>query len=231
MTESLRLETWNGNEIRFVEKTGKWWAVAKDIAEALGYRDAEKATRHLPAKYKDIISSRCDTPKQGTTSTKYENPSLKSRARDTQEMIIINELGLYRLIMRSNKPEAETFQEWVYDVLKQLRQAENLEGFQVFRMLDKEHQKNAMERLRSNVPEVTKRHYMKANTIADKAVSLQYGLSSTLKKAAMTPDMLQARQALLDMAVDLIAFKERYNLDISVSNIVYQTVDTEKYTA
>ena len=30
-----------------------------------------------------------------------------------QEMLIINESGLYKLIMRSNKPIAEKFQEWV----------------------------------------------------------------------------------------------------------------------
>ena len=32
----LKVENWNGHEIRFVYKNGEWWAVAKDVAEALG---------------------------------------------------------------------------------------------------------------------------------------------------------------------------------------------------
>ncbi|WP_288061398.1 Bro-N domain-containing protein [Rodentibacter caecimuris] len=39
-----------------------------------------------------------------------------------QEMIFINEPNLYRVIFRSNKPEAETFQNWVFEeVLPQIR--------------------------------------------------------------------------------------------------------------
>ena len=38
---NIRTETWNGHEIRFVEKEpSEWWAVAKDVAKALGYKHA-----------------------------------------------------------------------------------------------------------------------------------------------------------------------------------------------
>jgi len=33
----LKIEEWNGHEIRFVWHDGEWWAVAKDVAKALGY--------------------------------------------------------------------------------------------------------------------------------------------------------------------------------------------------
>ena len=36
---------------------------------------------------------------------------------------VINEKGIYRLVMRSNKPEAEEFQDWVCDLLVELRKA------------------------------------------------------------------------------------------------------------
>lgn len=216
----MKIEKWNGHGIRFTEKDGEWWAVAKDVAEALGYRDAENASRHIPKKYKDTI--KCDTPKGCTTSEKGD--ASKSRARDTQDMIIINEPGLYRLIMRSNKPEAEAFQDWVYAVLKHLREAADLKGFEVFRMLDKEHQKAAMDKLHDTAQEINPKLYIAANTIANKAVALQYGLDKMQKKEDMTPAMLTDRQNYLTMAVDLMAVREKYNLSFSVSDRVYETI-------
>jgi prophage antirepressor-like protein len=32
----MRVENWNGHGIRFVDKDGEWWAVAKDVAAAYG---------------------------------------------------------------------------------------------------------------------------------------------------------------------------------------------------
>ena len=31
----MRIEEWNGYKIRFVEKDGEWWAVLKDVCDAL----------------------------------------------------------------------------------------------------------------------------------------------------------------------------------------------------
>lgn len=200
----MKIENWNGHSIRFTEKDGDWWAVAKDVAEALGYRDAENATRYLPKKYKDTL-------KECTLGGE-------------QNLTIINEPGLYRLIMRSNKPEAEAFQDWVYAVLKHLREAADLKGFEVFRLLDKEHQKAAMDKLHDTAQEINPKLYIAANTIANKAVALQYGLDKMQKKEDMTPAMLTDRQNYLTMAVDLMAVREKYNLSFSVSDRVYETI-------
>jgi len=37
---------------RFIEKDGEWWAVAKDVADALGFRDATVATQKMADRYK-----------------------------------------------------------------------------------------------------------------------------------------------------------------------------------
>ena len=50
----MKIENWNGHTIRFVKKDGEWWAVATDIAEALGHRDARTAIRILKDKYKGV---------------------------------------------------------------------------------------------------------------------------------------------------------------------------------
>lgn len=198
----MKTEIWNGFPIRFIEKEpGDWWAVAQDITDALGFAQAKDGSKRLPDKYKG--------------RTKVPTPS------GEQEMIILNEKGLYRLIMRSNKPEAEPFQDWVYDVLKTLREASGLEGFQVFRMLDKEHQNKAMKRLYDGIRSPVRVDFIKANVIANKAVSTRYGHPKMLKKEQMTPAMLAEREPILDDTVTAMAAKDSFGLDLSVSELVY----------
>lgn len=204
----MKTEYWNGYPIRFIEKESEWWAVAKDITDALGFSQAKDATRKMPAKYKGVH-------KVPITSEKAKCPA-------TQNMIILNEKGLYRLIMRSNKPEAEDFQDWVYEMLKMFRQSSGLEGFQIFRMLDKEHQKEMMGKLSHALQHPIRVDFIKANTIANKAVSTKYGYPKMVKKADMSPAMLVDRQGLLESTVELMGFKEKYHLDLSVSKEVYK---------
>lgn len=197
-----------------MEKDGEWWAVAKDITDALGFSQARDGTKKLPQKYK----GRYKVP---TTSEKVKSP-------ETQEMIVLNEKGLYRLIMRSNKPEAEEFQDWVYEMLKTLRQSSGLEGFQIFRMLDKDHQKDMMAKLNHSLRKPVRVDFIKANTIANKAVSLRYGYPKMIKKADMTPDMLVDRQDLLESVVDLMSVESRFHLGISVSEEVYKLAENDR---
>ena len=34
----MRVESWCGHDIRFIEENGEWWAILKDICDALGLR-------------------------------------------------------------------------------------------------------------------------------------------------------------------------------------------------
>ncbi len=205
---NLKTELWAGHEIRFVEKDSEWWAVAKDVSKALNFSQAKDATRKMPQKYKDA----------------YKVPTPGGE----QEMIILNEKGLYRLIMRSNKPEAEEFQDWVFEVIKQLRQSVGLEGFQVFRMLDKEHQKEAMGKLNQALREPIQVDFIKVNTIANKAVSNMYGCPKMVKKDNMTPEMLVDRQPILEDTVNLMSLIDKYGMDISVSQSIYNGLNIKK---
>ena len=88
-------------EIRFVEVEGKPYAVAKDVAKALGYSDTDQAIRkHC----KRAISQPVKTTGQ------------------VRNMKVIPEGNIYRLITRSKLPSAEKFETWVFDeVLPQIR--------------------------------------------------------------------------------------------------------------
>lgn len=80
--------------IRTMERDGAPWFVGKDVAAALGYKDATKAARE-----------RVDTEDRGVA--KMDTPS------GQQEMTIINESGLYALVLGSKLPTAKKFKRWV----------------------------------------------------------------------------------------------------------------------
>ncbi|HEQ9959841.1 BRO-N domain-containing protein [Streptococcus pyogenes] len=197
----MRTETWNGYTIRFVENNGEWWAVLADIAKALDLNP-----KFIKQRLGDEVVS--------------NNHVADSLGRQ-QEMLIVNEFGIYETIFSSRKKEAKTFKLWVFETIKQLRQSTGLEGFQVFRMFDKEHQKQAMNRLVNGLQNATKKDLIKANTIANKAVSNKYGLPKMVSKNEMTENMLRDREPILDETVELIKVKEKYGLNFSVSEAIY----------
>lgn len=198
----MKVENWNGYEIRFLEKDGEWWAVAKDIATALEYSKVDSMLRKLKPHQKDT--------------------HLLSTLGGKQELSIISENGIYKVIFGSKKKEAEEFQEWIFKIIKILRQSSGLEGFQVFRMLDKEHQKEMMGKLKKSLRNPVRVNFIKANTITNKAVSTKYGFPKMVKKEEMTPEMLVDRQELLESTVELMGVKEKYHLNISVSDQIYE---------
>lgn len=198
---NIRVENWNGFDIRFVEVSpNDWWAVLADLTEALGLV-AKKVKQRLP---KEVLS-------------KHPLPTTGG----IQRMLIVNEYGIYETVFESRKQEAKDFKRWVFSVLKHLRETTGLEGFQIFRMLDKDHQKEAMDRLKEKLRDPGKPDFIKANTIANKAVSSLFGHPKMLKKDQMTPDMLVSRQDILDDTVNLMAMSDKFRLDIPISQTIY----------
>lgn len=94
---------YNGKSVRTVEKNGEPWFVLKDVCEVLGIADHKVTTRRLDG---DEV---CQTPLIDSIGRK-------------QETTIVNESGLYNVILRSDKPEAKPFRKWVTgEVLPSIR--------------------------------------------------------------------------------------------------------------
>jgi len=90
----LQLFKFNGTEIRTVEKDGQPWFVLKDVCEILEIDQVAGIKRRLSD---DVISN-------------HPIPDSLGRPQDTT---IINEDGLYDVILDSRKPEAKAFRKWV----------------------------------------------------------------------------------------------------------------------
>lgn len=81
------------HKVRVVVRDGEPWFVAVDVALTLGYRNAPDAARHL------------DDDEKGTQIVRTPGGD--------QKVTVINESGLYALVLRSRKPEARKFAKWV----------------------------------------------------------------------------------------------------------------------
>ena len=208
----MKRESWAGHSIRFVERSGEWWAVAQDVCEALGLRYVTKAMRSL----KNV--------QQYNVGDLTNSQVSSNGVRNMQTMNIIGEKDIYRLIFKSRKPEAEAFQDWVYETIRELRKASGLEGYETFKLLDKEHQKEAMKKLHDSIAasrEPVKVDYIKANTIANKAISNRHGIAKMINKADMSAEMLKEREKVLEDVITLMELNERYGAGLSVSTIIY----------
>ena len=97
-------------DMRIIELNGEPWFVGKDVARALGYAEPTKAVRE-----------RVDSEDRGVS--KIDTPS------GAQEMTIINESGLYSLVLSSKLPSAKKFKRWVTsEVLPALRKHGSYQG-------------------------------------------------------------------------------------------------------
>lgn len=98
----LHTFNYNGNKVRTIQKDGEPWWVLKDVCEVLGLSSPHK------------VFERLDDDEKG----RNQIPTLGGE----QEMTVINESGLYNVILRSDKPEAKPFRKWVTsEVLPSIR--------------------------------------------------------------------------------------------------------------
>lgn len=92
-------------QVRTINKDGEPWFVGKDVAEALGYSNPRKALYD----HVDI-------------EDKTDGVTIRDSIGRPQNPVIINESGLYSLVMSSKLPNARQFKRWVTsEVLPSIR--------------------------------------------------------------------------------------------------------------
>lgn len=124
-----RIETWNGYNIRFVEYNGEWWAVLKDICNALGLKTF-KVSQRLESNM--MMKVNIDT---SDILSKYNRSRGDNKAR---QMLVVNELGIYESLFASRRPEARKFRVWTASVLRKLRGYVGLQGYEALRLTEED---------------------------------------------------------------------------------------------
>lgn len=101
MNQVQRVFNYETNQVRTIIKDGSPWFVAKDVCDVLALSNPTESIRAL------------DDDEKSTLRISEGGP----------ERNIINEAGLYSLIIRSNKPEAKNFKRWItHEVLPSIRE-------------------------------------------------------------------------------------------------------------
>nr|UVX49662.1 MAG: antirepressor protein KilAC domain [Bacteriophage sp.] len=100
MNTEIQTFNFNNNPVRaLTDKNGEPWFIAKDVCDILGHSNASMALDRLD----DDERAKFNLGRQG-------------------EANIVNEAGLYALVLGSRKPEARTFKRWVtHEVLPSIR--------------------------------------------------------------------------------------------------------------
>ncbi len=94
MNNDIQTFNFEGSQVRTIEITNKPWFVGKDVADILGYQNGSR----------DINAHVDDEDK-----LKYQI----STAGQLRKQTIINESGLYSLVLSSKLPTAKKFKRWV----------------------------------------------------------------------------------------------------------------------
>lgn len=121
----MKIENWCGYNIRFIEQDGEWWAVLKDICDALKLRT-------------DNVSNRLDPDMLIKVNVSdHFSKGVRSRGENkTRQMLAVNEIGIYEALYASRRLEARKFRRWSTEVMKKLRSNVGLEGYEVMKMTE-----------------------------------------------------------------------------------------------
>ncbi|WP_440671549.1 phage antirepressor [Bacillus subtilis] len=104
MNELQKVFNYQDQQVRTVVKDGQPWFVAKDVCNVLSHSNHKVAVSRLD---------------EDEVSKVYLTDSLGRNQKTT----VINEAGLYSLILTSNKPEAKQFKRWItHEVIPTIRQ-------------------------------------------------------------------------------------------------------------
>lgn len=96
MNSNLQLFDFEGNQVRTLKINGEPWFVGKDVANILGYSNTRDAlNKHVDSEDKNTVAIH-----DGIT-------------RGNPNQVVINESGLYSLILSSKMPNAKKFKRWV----------------------------------------------------------------------------------------------------------------------
>lgn len=136
MSENIRIENWCGYDIRFVEHEGSWYAVLKDICDALELR-TDKVKLRVDALHITKLNVRqtVDFANQWTTTLSG------GTIQKSYEMLCVDEAGIYQALSRSTRLEARKFIDWISHSLVDLRKAVGLESYEALRLTDMDVQK------------------------------------------------------------------------------------------
>lgn len=171
-----------------------------------------------------INKNKCDFEEFGRLQFTHFK-SVNSGKGRPEKIYLLNEQQATLLLtyLKNTEPVREFKKNLVrqfYKMREELKKRQ-ISEYKEFRLFDKEVQKQQMKLLHDGILDESKAKYVKANTIADKAVSNMFGYSKMIKKEEMTAEMLIEREKILNNTTSLM-IAQSLGIDIPhVAEIIY----------
>ena len=125
----MRIENWNGYDIRFIEHKCEWWAVLKDICDALGLKSKDVSQRLDP----DMLE------RLPISTSEIDSNDIRSKGDNkVRWMLVVNEIGIYEALFASRRLEARKFRRWTASVLQRLRGYVGLQSYEALRLTEED---------------------------------------------------------------------------------------------
>jgi prophage antirepressor-like protein len=161
MNELTNVFQYGGNDLRTVIKDGEPWFVAKDVCEILEIKNSRDALYRLDEDEKDV--------------------ALTDTLSGQQTMNIVNEYGLYNLILTSRKQEAKQFKRWItHEVLPSIRKT----GQYVKPLTEREQLMASMKLSLETAEEITvvKNEVKEVRSMVEQQITLDHGEQRRIQK-------------------------------------------------
>ena len=149
--ENIKKINFDKIEFTVVNWKGEWCYIANEVCNYLEYPNLSKALKDNVDDENKIKITKSQW-KEFINTNNISEILFKDKMLNISEIFspnktfyLIKELGMYELIMRSQKPKAKDFQKFVYSMIKQLREDTGLEAYQALLMLDIEESKKAIK--------------------------------------------------------------------------------------
>jgi len=121
----IRYDFWRGNDIRFVNVNGEWYAVLKDVCDALGISNSRDVRYRIPIRYLEKVNIEDETHNVDSTDV------MSSRmGPHSHQMLVVNNRGIYHAFLGSRKLEAQKFVEWMLGVIEREQGQQGYEDYE-----------------------------------------------------------------------------------------------------
>ncbi|WP_077735657.1 BRO-N domain-containing protein [Bacillus sonorensis] len=201
MNELQKVFNYQDQQVRTVVKDGEPWFVAKDVCDVLGITDARKSVNLLDEDERNSV------------------PVTDSLGRN-QETFIINEPGLYSLILRSRKPEAKQFKRWItHEVIPTIRKTgsyqmeqpktplEVLQGT-INQLIEQDKRMNQLEGQVNNI----------SNIVSMNNVGWREKVNVILKRIAKNWTGVEPYRSVMNLSYERLEQRAGCKLDIRLNN-------------
>lgn len=201
-------------------KGDEFFVTREQIGRALGYKNPKQSIYDIHKANKERLDK---------LSTVRKTLTVDGKERET---VLYSAKGIYEICRWSKQPKANDFFDFMYEILEGLRlgrlklkaDRSSLE-FEQLMFYDIPHQKEQMKKIDSGVKVKSPIKYIKANTIADKAVSKKFGYTKMIKKEDMTTEMLKEREKILEQVTSLM-IAQSLGVDIPhIAEVIYKNID------